>query len=117
MSDMTDLPGGKQLRGIVAVLGLGLLVLGHSLVMVRLLLLGYLLSHHALVNGGDALGKVGKSDPVGLGELGSRHRPEKLQLADQLIADEGIIVRHFVLDFLVVYDRTIVSRPRHIQFF
>ena len=28
MPDMTDLPGGKQLRGIVAVMGLGLLVLG-----------------------------------------------------------------------------------------
>jgi len=66
-------------------------MLGCGLVMPRLLLLSSLLNHHALINGSDALGKVGKSDLVGLGELGGRRRPEKLQLADQLIADEGIV--------------------------
>ena len=70
---------------------LSLLMLGCGLVMPRLLLLSSLLNHHALINGSDALGKVGKSDLVGLGELGGRRRPEKLQLADQLIADEGIV--------------------------
>jgi hypothetical protein len=96
---------------------LGLLMLGHRLLMVSLLLSGGLLSDHALVNGRDSLRKVRKSDPVYLGKLICRHGAQQLQLANQLIADESIVERHFWLDFLL-YERTNhYNSPQWVQFF
>ena len=46
--------------------GLGLLMLGDGLIVGCLLLLSGLLGDHARINGGDSLGKVRQSDPVGL---------------------------------------------------
>jgi hypothetical protein len=76
-----------------------LLMLGYRLLVLSLLLGRGLKADHGGVVELNGLGERSQQSPVLLGEISRGHGSEHLKLADQLIADERIIVRHFWLDF------------------